>query len=88
MTSPPGMRWAFLGSQDMLEYGAMKSLMGSDLSFFGTEPALGVFRQDLQTRLGRWLVNQHGPFGEVLVITRGRSLILSRVPVWASGQNL
>jgi len=33
---------------------------GSLLSFFGPEPALGVSRRDLQTRLGRWLVNQHG----------------------------
>ena len=33
---------------------------GSALRFFGPEPALGVFRRDLQKRLGRWLVNQHG----------------------------
>ena len=33
---------------------------GSTLSFFGPEPAVGVSRRDLQTRLGRWLVNQHG----------------------------
>jgi hypothetical protein len=64
MTSPTGMRWAFFGFQDMLEYGAMSSLMalargGSALSFFGPEPVLGVSRRDLQTRLGRWLVNQH-----------------------------
>jgi len=26
----------------------------------GPEPALGVYRRDLQMRLGRWLVNQHG----------------------------
>ena len=28
--------------------------------FLGPEPALGVSRRDLQKRLGRWLVNQHG----------------------------
>ena len=33
---------------------------GSALSFFGPKPALGVSRRELQTRLGRWLVNQHG----------------------------
>jgi hypothetical protein len=33
---------------------------GSVLSFFGPKPALGVSRRDLHTRLGRWLVNQHG----------------------------
>jgi hypothetical protein len=33
---------------------------GSALSFFGPKPALGVSRRDLQTRLGRWLVNQRG----------------------------
>jgi len=32
----------------------------SALSFFGPEPVLGVSRRDLQTRLSRWLVNQHG----------------------------
>ena len=30
------------------------------LMFFGPEPALGVSRRDLQKRLGRWLVSQHG----------------------------
>jgi hypothetical protein len=33
---------------------------GSALRFFGPEPALGVSRRDLQKRLGRLLVNQHG----------------------------
>lgn len=33
---------------------------GSTLRFFGPELALGVSRRDLQKRLGRWLVNQHG----------------------------
>jgi len=33
---------------------------GSALRFLGPEPALGVSRRDLQKRLGRWLVNQHG----------------------------
>ena len=32
---------------------------GSALGVLGPEPALGVFRRDLQKRLGRWLVNQH-----------------------------
>jgi hypothetical protein len=32
---------------------------GSGQRFLGPEPALGVSRQDVQTRLGRWLVNQH-----------------------------
>jgi len=32
---------------------------GAALSFVGPEPVLGVSRRDLQTRLGRWLVNQH-----------------------------
>ena len=33
---------------------------GTALRFLGPEPALGVSRQDLQMRLGCWLVNQHG----------------------------
>jgi hypothetical protein len=33
---------------------------GSALRFLGPEPALHVSRRDLQKRLGRWLVNQHG----------------------------
>ena len=33
---------------------------GSALRFLGPEPALGVSRRDLQKRLGRWCVNQHG----------------------------
>ena len=33
---------------------------GSALRFLGPEQALGVSRRDLQKRLGRWLVNQHG----------------------------
>jgi len=33
---------------------------GTALRFLRPEPALGVSRQDLQMRLGRWLVNQHG----------------------------
>jgi len=33
---------------------------GTALRFLGPEPALGVSRRDLQMRLGRWLVNQHG----------------------------
>jgi len=32
---------------------------GTALRFLGPEPALGVSRQDLQMRLGCWLVNQH-----------------------------
>jgi len=33
---------------------------GTALRFLGPDPALGVSRRDLQMRLGRWLVNQHG----------------------------
>jgi len=33
---------------------------GTALRFLGPEPALGVYRQDLQMKLSRWLVNQHG----------------------------
>jgi len=33
---------------------------GAALRFLGPELALGVSRQDLQIRLRRWLVNQHG----------------------------
>ena len=36
------------------------------LRFLGPEPALGVSRRDLQKRLGRWLVNQHGTQWRVL----------------------
>jgi hypothetical protein len=32
---------------------------GSGRRFLGPEPVLGVSRQDIQRRLGRWLVNQH-----------------------------
>jgi len=34
---------------------------GTALRFLGPKPALGVSRRNLQMRLGRWLVNQHGP---------------------------
>ena len=55
------MQWAYIGSTDMLEYELMKSPMGSQAAaLLGPEPALGVFRRDLQNRLGRWLVNHHG----------------------------
>jgi len=33
---------------------------GTALGFLGPKLALGVSRRDLQMRLGRWLVNQHG----------------------------
>jgi len=33
---------------------------GTAVRFLGSEPTLGVSRRDLQMRLGRWLVNQHG----------------------------
>ena len=67
---------------------------GSALSFFGPEPALGVSRQDLQTRLGCWLVNQHGALRRGLgdtqrqarqfisgpsLGTRAKFMILSRI---------
>jgi len=32
---------------------------GSALRVLGPEPALGVSGRDIQTRLGRWLINQH-----------------------------
>jgi len=32
---------------------------GSVLKFVGSEPALGVSRQDIWSRIRRWLVNQH-----------------------------
>jgi hypothetical protein len=32
---------------------------GSVLDFLGPEPDLGVSRQVIQRRLGRWLANQH-----------------------------
>jgi hypothetical protein len=32
---------------------------GSGWRFFGPEPVLGVSRQVIQRRLGRWLINQH-----------------------------
>jgi len=42
---------------------------GAVLRFLGPEPVLGVSRQDLQMRPGRWLVNQHGAqwrdFGDI-----------------------
>ena len=39
----------------------MKSPMGSEgAALLGPKPALGVSRRDLQKRLGRRLVNQHG----------------------------
>jgi hypothetical protein len=43
---------------------------GSALRFFGPEPALGVSGRDLQKRLGRWFVNQHGAQWRVLVDTQ------------------
>jgi len=33
---------------------------GSALRFLGPKPAVGISRRDLQKRLGRWLVIQHG----------------------------
>jgi hypothetical protein len=32
---------------------------GSASGFVGPEPALGVSKQDLSSKIGRWLVNQH-----------------------------
>jgi len=32
---------------------------GLTLKFVRPEPALGVYRQDIQRRIRRWLVNQH-----------------------------
>jgi hypothetical protein len=65
MISPPTACWAFFwvpghagirGNE--IAAGLVKG--GSGLKFFGPEPALGVSGRDLQKRLGRWLVNQHG----------------------------
>ena len=60
---------------------------GTALRFLGTEPALWVYRRDLQKRLGRWLANQHGANGEILVIHKGRLECLSRDLVGVPGQN-
>jgi len=64
MTSLPGMQWGYTGSLDMLECEVMRSLMSLQgvalfWGFLGPELALEVSRQDIQNRLGRWLVNQH-----------------------------
>jgi hypothetical protein len=32
---------------------------GSASGFVGPEPALGVLKQDISSKIGRWLVNQH-----------------------------
>jgi len=64
MTSLPGIRWAYIGSLDMLEYEVMKSPMGSR----GVALLWGFFdpsqpwesRWGIQKRLSRWLVSQHG----------------------------
>jgi hypothetical protein len=58
------MRWALFGSPDMLEYGAMKSMMGSQVAALlrdSLDPSrpFGSLGKTYK-RLGRWLVNQHG----------------------------
>jgi len=45
--------------------------MGSHLR--GPEPAMGISRRDLQMRLGRWLVNQHGARWRGLGDTQGQA---------------
>jgi hypothetical protein len=32
---------------------------GSASGFVGPEPALGISKQDLSSKIGRWLMNQH-----------------------------
>ena len=90
MISLSGKQWAFFGSLDMLEYKVMKSLTRGDtaLRFLGPEQALGVSRQDLQNRLGRWLVNQHGAQWRGFGVPKDRLKSLSQDPVWVPGQNL
>ena len=60
---------------------------GTALRFLGPEPALGSLGE-IYKRLGRWLANQHGPNGEILVVPKGRLESLSRDLVWVPGQNL
>jgi len=65
MISLSGMRWAFLGSHGHAgirsnEIADGFASGGTALRFLGPDPILGVYRRDLQKRLGRWLVNQHG----------------------------
>jgi len=78
------------GPPDMLECEVMKLPMGASkkpqssaaprerggtaLRFLGPEPALGVSRRDLQKRLGRWLINQHGAQWRGLGYTQGQAL--------------
>jgi hypothetical protein len=81
MISPPDMRWAFFGSPGHAgiwgnEIADGLARGGSALSFFGPEPALGVSRRDLQTRLGRWLVNQHGALWRGLGDTQRQAFYL------------
>ena len=64
MISLPGMWWGCIGSLDMLGYEVMRSPMssqrdGSVLKFVGSEPALGVSRQDVQRRTRFCLGNQY-----------------------------
>jgi hypothetical protein len=38
---------------------SMRQHSGSGRRFLGPEPVLGVSRQEIQRRLGRWLIKQH-----------------------------
>jgi len=54
------MQWRYIAGIRGNEIADGLARGGSALRFLGPEPALGVSRRDLQKRLGRWLVNQHG----------------------------
>jgi hypothetical protein len=61
MISPPGMLWDFIGSPGMQgnETADRLARSGSARGFVGPEPALGVSKWDLSSKIGHWLANQH-----------------------------
>jgi hypothetical protein len=76
-----------IGSLDNLGYEVTRSMTRAEREatfevFLGPEPALWISRRDVQHRFNRWLVNQHEPDGEDLVVPKDTLENLSRNLIW------